>query len=120
MHKPVDKVRQAAFLVDGSLEHVDERRDSPKVATDPKNGCADLLVCERRQRDSRNVRVHPYQLLLVKIESDIANTNITTFVPTMAPACQSGDALSRNGCDGMIWSQNRTPVTKKLACISQM
>ena len=24
------------------------------------------------------------------------------------------------GCDGMIWSQNRTPVTKNEACISQM
>ena len=45
---------------------------------------------------------------------------MTTLVEMMAPTCQSGDAFSRNGYDGMICSQNRTPVTKKLACISQM
>ena len=47
-------------------------------------------------------------------------TNITTLVERMAPTCQSGEAFSRNGYEGMICSQNRTPVTKKLACISQM
>ena len=45
---------------------------------------------------------------------------MTTLVPMMAPACHSGEVLSRNGYDGMICSQNRTPVTKKLACMSQM
>src|SRR5271165_473656 len=61
-----------------------------------------------------------YQLSAVKIESDMARTNITMLVETMAPACQSGEALMRNGWEGMIWSQNSTPVTKKLACMSQM
>ncbi len=46
--------------------------------------------------------------------------NITTLVEMMAPICHSGDALGLIGYDGMIWSQNMIPVTKKLACISQM
>ena len=45
---------------------------------------------------------------------------MTTLVEMIAPTCQSGDAFRRNGYEGMICSQNRTPVTKKLACISQM
>ena len=52
--------------------------------------------------------------------SAMARTNITTLVLITAPACQRGLALSRNGCEGMICSQNSTPVTKKLPCISQM
>ena len=51
--------------------------------------------------------------------SDMARTNITTLVPMMAPACHTGLACGRIGCDGMIWSQKRIPVTKKLPCISQ-
>ena len=43
---------------------------------------------------------------------------MTTFVEMIAPTCQSADAFSRNGCDGMICSQKRTPVTKKLVCMS--
>ena len=45
---------------------------------------------------------------------------MTTFVEMIAPTCQSGDAFMRNGYDGMICSQKRTPVTKKLVCISPM
>jgi len=37
----------------------------------------------------------------------------------MAPACQTGDALMRNG-GGDDLEQNSTPVTKKLECMSQM
>ena len=46
----------------------------------------------------------------------MARTNMTTLVPMMAPICHSGDAFNRNGCDGMMVNQNKTPVTKKLAC----
>ena len=45
---------------------------------------------------------------------------MTTLVEMIAPTCHSGHAFMRNGYDGMICSQNSTPVTKKLACMSQM
>ena len=50
----------------------------------------------------------------------MASTNMTTLVEMIAPICQSGDVFKRNGYDGMICSQNSTPVTKRLACMSQM
>ena len=51
---------------------------------------------------------------------DMANTNITMLVAMIAPPCHTNEARGRIGCDGMIWSQKRTPVTRKLPCMSQM
>ena len=45
---------------------------------------------------------------------------MTTLVEMMAPICQRGEAFRRNGYEGMICSQKRTPVTKRLACMSPM
>ena len=38
----------------------------------------------------------------------------------IAPPCQTNEARGLIGCDGMIWSQKRTPVTRKVPCMSQM
>src|ERR1035438_8546411 len=54
------------------------------------------------------------------MESDMARTNMMTLVPMRAPICHSAEVFRRNGWDGMIVNQNKTPVTKKLACMSQM
>jgi hypothetical protein len=52
--------------------------------------------------------------------SVIAMPIITTLVPSSAPAWDSSGIRRRNGGDGMICSQNSTPVPNRVACISQM
>src|SRR5260221_11947363 len=61
-----------------------------------------------------------YQEPLVRMDNAIARTHMKTFVPARAAACATGRICIRNGGEGMNCSQNSTPVTKKLACISQM
>src|SRR6185437_7233038 len=51
---------------------------------------------------------------------DIASTHIWTFVNSSAAIWAGREKLVRNGADGMNWSQNNTPTTKKVPCISQM
>ena len=50
----------------------------------------------------------------------MARTNMTTLVTTRAPIFPTAVSLGLIGYDGMICSQNRTPKTKKLACINQI
>ena len=52
--------------------------------------------------------------------SAIAMPIMMTLVPSSARAWLSTGIRRWNGGDGMNWSQNSTPVAKKLPCISQM
>ena len=52
--------------------------------------------------------------------SVIAMPIITTLVPSSAPAWDRSGIRWRNGGDGMICSQNSTPVPNMVPCISQM
>ena len=52
--------------------------------------------------------------------SVIAMPIIATLVPSSAPAWDRSGIRRRNGGDGMICSQNSTPVPNMVPCISQM
>jgi hypothetical protein len=50
----------------------------------------------------------------------MARIHMVTLVATSASACEIGGIRIRNGGEGMNCSQNSTPTSRKLECISQM
>jgi hypothetical protein len=55
-----------------------------------------------------------------RILIEIAMTIITTLLISSAPAWPIGESLGRNGADGTIWIQNKSPARKNVGNINPM